>query len=90
MKTDSTNKQKAFRYYVMGLTSKEIAKLLDLSHRTVEGYMSSEDWQNSERNENLKDRIMKMQESGKSYAEIAKSVGRSKSTVYNFLRRQRA
>jgi uncharacterized protein YjcR len=37
-------KEKAFEYYCMGLTSKEIGKLLNLSFRTVQNYMSTEHW----------------------------------------------
>ncbi len=36
--------KKAFEYYCKGLNSKEIAKLLDCSYRTVQNYMSAENW----------------------------------------------
>lgn len=36
--------KKAFRYYCFGLTSKELAKLFDVSFRTVQGLMSRENW----------------------------------------------
>lgn len=87
---ENKNKQHAFRYFVLGLSAKEIAKLLDISHRTVENYMLSDDWQKAERNDNLEERILKMYESGKTYVEIAKSVGKCKTTVYNYLKRCRA
>jgi transposase len=35
---------KAFRYYCYGLNSKELAKLFDVSYRTVQGLMSRENW----------------------------------------------
>ena len=35
---------KAFEYYCKGLTSKDIAKLLGCSYRTVQNYMSAENW----------------------------------------------
>lgn len=38
------NTKKAYKYYCMGLNSKEIAKLLDCSYRTVQNYMSAENW----------------------------------------------
>lgn len=38
------NSKKAFKYYCKNLNSKEIAKLLDCSYRTVQNYMSSENW----------------------------------------------
>lgn len=41
MKVDS---KKAFEYYCKGLNSKEIAKLLDCSYRTIQNFMSAENW----------------------------------------------
>lgn len=37
-------KQRAFKYYCMGLNSHEISKLLDCSYRTIQNYMSAENW----------------------------------------------
>ena len=36
--------KKAFKYYCLGLNSKEIAKLMDCSFRTIQNYMSSDNW----------------------------------------------
>jgi len=44
MKTKTIDTQKAFKYYCMRLNSKEIAKLLDCSYRTIQNYMSAENW----------------------------------------------
>ena len=45
MKPISTEaKAEAFRYYCLGLTSHEIAKLLDCSYRTIQNFMSVEKW----------------------------------------------
>lgn len=38
------DKAKAYEYYCKGLTSKEIGKLLDCSFRTIQNYMSAENW----------------------------------------------
>ena len=38
------NKEKAFKYYCKGLNSREIAKLLNCSFRTVQNYMSADNW----------------------------------------------
>jgi uncharacterized protein YjcR len=43
-KTKEFNSKKAFEYYCKGLTSKEIGKLLDCSFRTIQNYMSAENW----------------------------------------------
>ncbi|MHC6201551.1 terminase gpP N-terminus-related DNA-binding protein [Elizabethkingia miricola] len=45
-------KQKAFKYFCMGLNSHEISKLLDCSYRTIQNYMSAENWK--ERRDKLK------------------------------------
>lgn len=47
MKTRNLEKAeiaKAFQYYCKGLNSREIAKLLDCSYRTIQNYMSAENW----------------------------------------------
>lgn len=36
--------KKAFKYYCMGLNSREIALLMQCSYRTVQNYMSRENW----------------------------------------------
>lgn len=38
------NTKRAFKYYCLGLNSKEIAKLLDCSYRTVQNHMHAENW----------------------------------------------
>ena len=38
------DKAKANEYYCKSLNSKEIGKLLDCSFRTVQNYMSAENW----------------------------------------------
>lgn len=43
-KNKNINKAKAYEYYAKGLNSKEIAKLLDCSYRTIQNYMSVEGW----------------------------------------------
>ena len=43
-KTSLSVKESAFEYFCKGLSSQEISKMLDLSYRTVQNYMSSEKW----------------------------------------------
>lgn len=45
--------KKAFEYYCKELNSKEIAKLLNCSHRTVQNYMSSENWKEKRKGLNI-------------------------------------
>ncbi len=51
MKIDT---KKAFAYYCMGLNSKEIAKLLNCSFRTIQNYMSAEKWNEKRKSSRLK------------------------------------
>jgi hypothetical protein len=44
MRNTEKIKLEAFRLYCLGLTSKEIGKLLDVPFRTVQGYMTGEGW----------------------------------------------
>lgn len=41
MKIDNN---RAYKYYCLGLNSKEIARLLGCSYRTVQNYMSAGQW----------------------------------------------
>lgn len=52
MKESILNTQKAFRDHCLGLNSKEIAKLIDCSYRTVQNYMSAENWKEKRKNLN--------------------------------------
>ncbi len=81
--------QKAYKYYCMGLNSKEIAKLLDISFRTVQNYMFANKWKQNKKDSSLKYEISKMYEIGLSYNEIAKKLNISRSTVYNNLKKTR-
>ena len=48
------NSKKAFKYYCLGLNSKEIAKLLDYSFRTIQNYMNAENWKQKRNSINAK------------------------------------
>ncbi|WP_367180382.1 terminase gpP N-terminus-related DNA-binding protein [Tenacibaculum sp. M341] len=42
--------KKAYKYYCLGLNSKEIAKLLDCSYRTIQNYMTKQNWKKKRAN----------------------------------------
>lgn len=50
-KTKEFNSKKGFEYYRKGLNSKEIGKLLGCSFRTVQNYMSAENWKQRRSNQ---------------------------------------
>lgn len=87
----NTDKQKqAYRYFVMGLTAREIAKLTELSNRTIERYISLGDWKRPTDTRSLEVKVLELVQSGKSYSEASKILGVSKTTIYNYLKRQRS
>ena len=66
--------KEAFRFYILGLTSKEIGKMLDLSYRTIQGAMSKGNWkeQRNEMRTNNEKKIIKRYQKRKRYAENKK------------------
>ena len=88
-KSDQT-KAKAYKYFCMGLNSKEIAKILDLSFRTVQSYMSNDDWHKKQKPANLKFEALKLYELGRSYNEIAEVLNVSRTSVYLYLKETRS
>lgn len=87
-KSDRT-KTKAYKYFCMGLNSKEIAKILDLSFRTVQNYMNSDNWKKRQKPANLKFEVLKLYELGNSYKVIAETLNISRTTVYLYLKETR-
>ncbi|MEZ0541246.1 helix-turn-helix domain-containing protein [Fibrella arboris] len=83
--TEDTDRARAYRYYLHGLTCKEIGKLLDLSPRTIERYSQLDRWREKANPQPLADRARILHQQGVSYAGIAKALQISKATVYNYL-----
>lgn len=82
--------QKALRYFTMGLTALEIGKLLDKSPRTIERYIQDGEWRRPIDDRTLQEKTNALVKSGKSYSEVAKELGVCKTTIYNYLKRERA
>ena len=78
-------KNKAFQYYCKGLNSKEIAKLLDLSYRTIQGYMLKDNWKLKRNPTPIKIHAYDLHTKGFSYKGIAQKLNVSRSTVYNWI-----
>lgn len=90
-KTNPTNrKQKAFYYYSLGLNSKEIAKLLDISHRTIQGYMQREQWKKKLNPTPIKQRAYKLHKAGYTYKELAQLFNKSIVTIYLWIKQAKA
>lgn len=81
------DKEKAARYYILGLNLIEISKLLDgIPVRTLEKWQLSDKWTELRNPENIRDKVLQLFESGKSRKRIAEIVGRGESTVYRWIK----
>ncbi len=89
-KQDTNRKQKAFYYYSLGLNSKEIAKLLDTSYRTIQGYMYKENWKKKITPTPIKQRAYNLHKAGYTYNEIAKLFNKSNTTIYLWIKQAKA
>lgn len=86
-KVRSNVRKQALKYYLMGLNSKEIAKLTGKSYRTIQGYAMTDNWKSKTQNNNLHQKIADLHRSGKNAGEIANLLGVGRSTVYLWLKR---
>jgi len=82
-------KGKAYKYYCMGLNSKEIAVLLGVSFRTIQNYMLRDAWKKQREPGNLKFEALKLYELGLTYDQIAQKIRVSRATVYLYLKQTR-
>ncbi len=77
------------RYYLMGLNGKEIGKLLDISPRTVQRYISESGTRETTEPKTIQQKAFELSAKGFSYAEIAKRLQISKTTVYLWHRKRK-
>ncbi|HCT31520.1 MAG TPA: hypothetical protein DIW31_12525 [Bacteroidales bacterium] len=80
------HREKARKYYIMGLNLHEISKLLDdCPVRTLEKWQQAEKWTDLKQPESIKKKALELSEAGKSYNEIAKILEISRTTVWRYL-----
>ena len=80
-------KDKAAKYYILGLTLPEISKLLnEISIRTLEKWQLSQHWTELKNPINIKERVLQLNEAGKTKKEIAKLINRDQSTVFRWIK----
>lgn len=80
-------REKARRYYLMGLKLPEVSKLLDgIPVRTLEKWQIKEKWTALMETEPLKERVLNLQRSGRSYNEIARLLHINRTTVWRWLK----
>jgi len=85
-KIDVTLKDKCFRYYAKGLTAKEVAKLFDLSFRTVQNWQLEHKWNDKLNPTNIKLRCYELKNKGMSYKEISNLLTLSVSTIQRYIK----
>ena len=77
-------------YYAKGLTYSEIGKLLDISPRTVQRYITSSGVKKElSEPKTLQQRAFDLSAKGFTYTEIAKKLRVTKTTVYNWHKRKK-
>jgi len=82
--------EKVRGYYAKGLTYAEIGKLLDISPRTVQRYMTSSGVKKElSEPKTIQQKAFELSAKGFSYSEIARKLRVTKTTVYNWHRRKK-
>jgi DNA-directed RNA polymerase specialized sigma24 family protein len=77
-------------YYAKGLTYAEIGKLLDISPRTVQRYITSSGMKKElSEPKTIQQKAFELSAKGFSYAEIAGKLRVTKTTVYNWHRKRK-
>jgi predicted DNA-binding protein YlxM (UPF0122 family) len=89
-KYTSEQKDKARKYYLMGLSLPEIGILLNgCPVRTLEKWQLSDKWTDLKQPESVKFRAKELSESGKSYSDIADILKISRVTVWRYIKEAR-
>lgn len=85
------HREKALKYYLMGLSLSEIGKLLDgVPVRTLEKWQISGKWTTLKDTENIKVRALQLHESGKTYQEVADILQVNRVTVWRYIKQAKA
>jgi DNA-directed RNA polymerase specialized sigma24 family protein len=81
--------EKVRGYYLRGLTAKETGKLLDISPRTVQRYISQSGYHEISEPKTIQQKAFELSAKGFSYSEVAKRLRISKTTVYLWHRKRK-
>lgn len=80
---------RVYHYHLRGLTARETAKLIDVSIRTVQRWASEYRFKEKAHPDTLQQRATQLHEQGFTYREIAATIRKSRTTVYNYLKETR-
>jgi len=80
-------KEKARKYYLLGLNMQEISKLLDnVPVRTLELWQSVDNWTDIKNIKSIKLKTLQFIEAGKSWQEISDLLNISRSTIWRYIK----
>lgn len=82
-----TKENEVYRYFILRLTNKEIAKLTDLSERTVQRMIKDGHYKELIEPQPIAEKAQGLRNKGLTYVAIAKALKCSKTSVYNYLKR---
>lgn len=82
-----TDEEAVLKYHLKGLTAKEIAKLLDLSERSVQRLKRAAQLRVYTKTDKRAEIAATLYRSGYTYKEIGERLNVSRQSVYNYLRR---
>lgn len=85
---------KAYNYHLRQFSTKEIAKQIDVSFRTVQRWKTEYNFEQLEAMpvkelETIPQKALKMSMAGLSYSQIAKKLKRCKATIYNYIKAEK-
>lgn len=84
------HREKARKYYLMGLNLHEISKLLDgCPVRTIEKWQQAEKWTEQKKPDNIKFRVKELFDNGKTYQEISNLLQIGYTSVWRYLKEAR-
>lgn len=85
MNKKTTRESQVYKYYLLGLNNKEIAKLLDVSEKTIQRIIKNGNFKELSKPISISEKAKELREKGLTYTQIAKALKRSKTSIYNYL-----
>lgn len=86
---DKNTINKIFKYWLKGITSKDIALLVGISSKSVRRVIKAKDFKNSIEFTPLPVRAYQLKQKGLSFTEIAKTLKICRSTAFTYVKEQR-
>lgn len=84
----SEHKEKALKYYLLGLNLFEISKLTDIPERTLQKWQTKERWVKFKETDNLKEKAVNLKKAGIANKQISEILKISTTTVWRYCKKQ--